>query len=328
MATVPETEVWGVDEENGTILWKNNKWRAKMIWLRKNTIFSRLRRRIQRSADWQVLLVLVVIAIGSTLFSGLQNSDQFSAQWWSDFSQNFSTEMFGAFVTFLLLEKVVGSRNAEDRLILQLRSSDNATALNALAELWARGWVRDGTLKRVDLGWANLQTANLSGADLRGANFYEANLQGAKLLNTELQEVDLKVADLKRANLYRANLQRADLRGTKLQEADLEEANLQGANLDDANLQGADLSFVNLQGVRLEGAKLRNAVLIGTNLRNTDLMGADLQGAKLRDVTFDEATVLPDQKPWSENVNMEKFTDPEHPEFWQPYGVDKYKSDE
>ena len=57
------------------------------------TIFRQLKRffktslrRIQRAGDWQVLLVLVFIAIASTIFSGLQNSDQFSGQWWSDFS--------------------------------------------------------------------------------------------------------------------------------------------------------------------------------------------------------------------------------------------------
>ncbi|MCI0712694.1 MAG: pentapeptide repeat-containing protein [Chloroflexi bacterium] len=205
-------------------------------------------RRMQRAADWQVLLVLILIAIGSTIFSGFQNSDQFSQQWWSDFSQNFSTEMFGAFLTFLLLEKIVGSRNTEGRLIRELGSMDNATTLKALRELNEKGWDRDGTLKEAFL--------------------LRANLEGAILENANLQEAFLVYANLRDAQLAKANLQ--------------------GAILGGANLQGADLFYANLQK-------------------------ADLKG-----VEFDEKTTLPDVTNWSPVVDMEKFTNPDHPDFWKP----------
>ena len=113
---------------------------------------------------------------------------------------------------------------------------------------------------------------------------------------------------------------------------------LQGANLNRADLQGADLSFANLKGANLLGANLEGANLGNTNLRNVNLKGANLKGANLWGANlkgidfeyarFDEKTILPDtkydwasktlDKYWTPETDMTRYTDPNHPDFWQP----------
>jgi hypothetical protein len=72
---------------------------------------------------------------------------------------------------------------------------------------------------------------------------------------------------------------------------------LQGARLQDANLQKVRLQYTNFQG----------AYLKNTNLRNVE----DVDKAQ-----FDENTILPDGTNWQPDIDMSRFTDPNHPNFW------------
>ncbi len=102
------------------------------------------------------------------------------------------------------------------------------------------------------------------------------------------------------------------LRGVKLESANLSGANLYSANLSGANLYRANLSDANLYSANLSGAELWYADLSGAKLQAANLKGANLGG-----VHFDENTELPDGTNWTPETNMERFTDPEHPEFWR-----------
>lgn len=218
---------------------------------------KRLRRLINWiESDRTVLGILMIVGIGSSVLSLLVTRGN---DWRSSWLQNFSTEMFGALLTFYLLEKVVGTRSEKERLIRQLRSRDHQFGLLAVEELKERGWLRDGSLQE---------------SDLMGVNLHEA---------------DLAFADLQESRLYRANLQKADLLRAELQEADMAFADLKGANFWDANLKG-------------------------TNLREASLR--DLQNISM--ATFDELTTLPNGDKWSDGYDLTVFTDPSHPDFWEP----------
>ena len=112
-----------------------------------------------------------------------------------------------------------------------------------------------------------------------------------------LRGVDLAGANLQEARLYQANMPRAVLEGTKLQRAVLGRADLQGADL-----TGADLAGANLWRARLQGARLYDA---------------NLKGAILDQAEFDEETYLPDRSHWTPGMDLHRFTDPAHPEFWR-----------
>lgn len=102
----------------------------------------------------------------------------------------------------------------------------------------------------------------------------------------------------------------------------LKDGSLKGICLCDADLRGENLWGANLQDVKLSRANLQGANLRGSELEGTMLDGANLQGAALRSMyigsaTFSEHTILPDGTLWIRDVDMMRFTDPDHPDFWR-----------
>lgn len=121
---------------------------------------------------------------------------------------------------------------------------------------------------------------------------------------------------LKNGALKGAHLTRANLEGANLQQVKLTNARLGLANLRRAKLTGAHLRCANLQGAVLEAACLR-----GTDLSDANLNDADLSGAKLDDSTiFSLETILPDMTYWTPGTDMERFTNPQNPDFWHARG--------
>jgi hypothetical protein len=199
-----------------------------------------MNRRLADLSNRSVMLILIGIAVASSALSFLVNvinQVDTAPGWWVSWLQNFSTEMFGAALTFILLTLIVGNRQEKQRLIRQLGSRVNEEAVRAAEELRAQGWLQDGSLQGLNLERANLKRADLNGANLQGANLHRA---------------DLQQANLSRVNLEAANLQQANLEETILREANLLGANLQQANLLGAFLGKANLCSANLQGVTLD----------------------------------------------------------------------------
>jgi hypothetical protein len=192
---------------------------------------------------------------------------------------------------------------SKEKLIAQMGSKDNKLVLEAITQLRAKGWFRDGSLRGVRLHEANLQNAPLAKADLEGAILLNANLTKAYLGETILRKADLMGAHLCEANM----------RNIVLTEANLAGANLNGAYLPDARLDRANLSGAKLQGINLWGARLH-----GANLQGTDMREALLYRAQ-----FDIETILPDGTCWTAETDMSRFTDPQHMHFWSLNGAHK-----
>jgi len=176
---------------------------------------------LYRLSDRAILLVLLIVGVATSGASLIVNvgSGRLSDEWWEGWLQNFSTEMFGAFLGFWLLGMIVDRRRQREakgeaqaalkqRLIREMRSKDNATALNAVEELDARGWLKDGSLQGVSLYGANLQGS-------RTLAF--ANLEKVKFWHADLRDTDMSYANLQMASLRGANLQGTNLGGVKLQ---------------------------------------------------------------------------------------------------------------
>jgi len=251
-----------------------------------------------------VLLILIVVALVSSLGALLWGNQE-----WDGLALNLGSEMAGAVVTYALLELFIGRRERREAegkelaakkadLIAQMGSQVQDVAIAAAEELQRHGWLTDGSLRGAILGGANLEGAILGGANLEGINLGRANLEGA--------------------NLGGANLQGAILILANLQGANLSQANLQGANLLAANLQGAFLIWANLQGANLLEANLQGAFLVQANLEEANLLGAFLVRANLEGANLDENTTLPDSTKWTPDTDMARFTNPDHPNFWQP----------
>jgi uncharacterized protein YjbI with pentapeptide repeats len=273
--------------------------------------------------DRGILIILVTVGIVMSLTSlALNPAGAFSAEWWRGLLQNFGTEMFGAAITFWLIELILNRRREQEqeievmnqekeRLIRDLRSSVNDISRRAVEELRHKGWLIDGTLRGIDLYEANLQKANLAGSDLQGAKMYgsNTNLQEADLHDANLRNCTLYNANLTGANLANAQIHNADLTATVLRESNLVQAKLQDSNLENANLQEANLSLADLQNAILKNARLQRANLQAVNLRGANLENADLSGVKDLSISaFDEFTVMPDGKNWTSDTMIGRFT--------------------
>lgn len=216
-------------------------------------------RKLEGLSDRQVLGLILAVAVGTSVVSWVLHlvaGMGTSADWWAGWLQNLGSEMLGAFATFLLIHLLVGGREEKGRLIRQMRSRDNALALQAVAELGAKGWLGDGAL--------------------RGANLVSANLHRLKLWDTILVE--------------------ADLHGV--------------------NLAGSKLDRVNFTRANLWAAELRGARLTSVNLESADLFHADLREVTFAKVEFNEDTRLPDGSRWHPEADLGRFTDEDHPDFF------------
>ena len=202
-------------------------------------------------------------------------------------------------MTELLLEKELrrSEPNTEVRDIARART---------LAVLRFLDGTRKGTLMRF-LYEANLiglpAVVDLHGADLRGADLSMASLDGT---------------NLGLANLQGANLVDSNLSGANLSIADLGDANLNGVILSGAHLHGTNLSEATLSGAILLGVALSDAHLAEADLREAYLGGANLSGANLSGAKLNRRTTLPDGTQWTPDTDLARFTDPDHPDFWQP----------
>ncbi|MEO1442763.1 MAG: pentapeptide repeat-containing protein, partial [Chloroflexota bacterium] len=193
----------------------------------------------------------------------------------------------GVLATVLIVD-LLNRRRAEqelkEQLLFELGSEDNSTALRALRLLKYKGWISN--LEQIDLRKANLTGADLSNSSLIGANLSAINIADGNLRNTQLQRI----------NLYFANLRDANLSGANLQAGELGRAILCGADLSDANMSGANLRYA--------GFDERTA----------------LPDSRIADVdTFNHRIIY--DKYWTPDTDMTRYTDPNHPEFWQPEWV-------
>lgn len=158
-----------------------------------------------RLVNVAVLALLLGIGLGTSLHSfEVDLTARAFATWWSGFWQNFSTEMYGAFLTFLLIEVLVGGREKRADEELQEAIADDLRNLmrgyiqgQEIARLRAvetqerrqptlDAMKANDLLRGVNLSGAGLERADLSGADLRGADFRRADLTGANFVGANL----------------------------------------------------------------------------------------------------------------------------------------------
>lgn len=241
-------------------------------------------------------VIVLLFLVGIPVFEGEGPFSQLG------YVMNAFTELLSIGLTALVLNRLaerreqVRQRNEDlHRIIREMRSKDGNEGRRAAEEARERGFLTDRSLN--------------------GANLWRANLSGADLRHSDLSGVDLGHANLSDAELYRTNLSGAILRHVDLSWTDMW----------DADLRGAKLNYAILNEAELHGANLSRAVL----------RQADLSGAQLDTTIFSRETVMPDaqrvskdengnpvyDKYWTPDADMSRYTNPNHPDFWQPTWV-------
>jgi len=231
-----------------------------------------------------IVLLLIGVLIGVGGYFYLYGTTWLPFQIIRDFYANFSTELISIALTVLIIDYLNRRRQDQQlkaQLIREMGSGDNGFALRAVAELMARGWASDGSLRGIDLSRANLAGAELAQADLTSVSLARANLAEANLSGSQLSTANLWGCDLSRANLRAADLAEANLQEADLSRAWLLGTNLPGSNLRKANLAGAILE--QFSQVKLDQVKSPVEVTIRERHR------PNLQGAK-----YDHDTIWPE----------------------------------
>lgn len=147
---------------------------------------------------------------------------------------------------------------------------------------------------------------------------------GSKENSMTLQAVEeLKVMGaLKDGSLVGQNFEEANLHGANMGRVNMRHAKMDFSDLREAVLFFADMEYADMSGVKARKtvftfANLKNANLVAADLRGALMMGADLTFAKLDQAAFDENTQLPDKTNWFKGIDLTRFTDPEHAQYWR-----------
>jgi hypothetical protein len=147
------------------------------------------KRRKLTLIDWLTVerlgFVLAVAGLGILLAGHLDQVGHLDLRrLWLDLYGSIGTGLVDIAITVLLIDRlnrVREDRTEVDRLIREMGSRDNGTAIRAVDALRARRALADGTLEQADLKYANLDGAIMSEANLRGAYLSFARLAGVDL---------------------------------------------------------------------------------------------------------------------------------------------------
>jgi hypothetical protein len=142
----------------------------------------------------QILAALVVIAV---VMGGISAFEDGHFEW-RGLAGNLATELLGAVITFIIIERIIDTRESQQQLRQQLirdmGNPDNGIAAHAVSELRVNGWLSDGSLAGWFLSGANLQGVYLRDANLKGLGLYRSNLKDAKITEEQL----IQLHDLRR----------------------------------------------------------------------------------------------------------------------------------
>jgi uncharacterized protein YjbI with pentapeptide repeats len=209
-----------------------------------------------------------------------------------EFASNLSAELGGIALTILLIDHLISRRELlqhKRQLSRQMSSRDNGTALSAVEELRASGWLTDGSLAGAYLRWANLQHSDLRKANLERIDFANAILSNVRLGPDIVFGYSEEDDDPFEEPPFEAVVYYPETE-YDFHELERNRVNLRNANLAFVNLSSSILNLSDLRGANLYGAKLHGIVLFGANLHQARYLN-DSQLSKCSVLTH---TTMPD----------------------------------
>lgn len=158
----------------------------------------------QRNPLQLVGIVLCVVGLMIILGGHLYQEGKFIGSLLiKDLWANVGAEILSIALTVLIIDRLNNRRLTtmeKSRLLLQMASPDSSVSQEAIRLLRAYGWLQDGSLREINLAWANLERGYLWNADLQGAKFLKANLKNVYLTYANLKgALDLSVDQLRQA---------------------------------------------------------------------------------------------------------------------------------
>ena len=246
---------------------------------------------IESASAYHVLGGLVLVGLGIWIGAHLFAGD-------SGFGSNIYAEFIGIVAAYFIIdflnrksEDRRRTRELKDRLLREARSSEPGIARYAFHEMQDRGLMYG-------------EESILRGAFLSETKPVKVDLNFARLDGSYLMESDFSKSSFLMANLDNTNLSNAKLHNAFFREARLRNADLEGADLANADLVGADLTGANLSNANLESSRLFIEYLFVPEEAQDD-------------PNVYKQLILPDGTTVTGDVDMSRFTNPQHDGFWR-----------
>jgi uncharacterized protein YjbI with pentapeptide repeats len=188
--------------------------------------------------------------------------------------------------------------------------------------------LRNLDLRRVNLENARMWSVNFSFSDMRGSNLSGAQLNSSNLDGVIFDDANFTNSDLTMCHSRGRQQVQGSIspRNASFENAVFNNTNLTSCGLGGANLKGANFIKANLKHTTFANSDLRSSVFSHVTLGMTNFKGSNLTYAKFDSVswrsrTYDgetRYTILPDGTKWNESTDIARFTDPDHPQYWNP----------
>jgi uncharacterized protein YjbI with pentapeptide repeats len=267
----------------------------------------------------QALILLVIVGVITSALSLFATTDSWIGNWLI----NFSTGMFGATITFYLIDILIGEREREqekrenDTRDARIRRENDEREARLRADAFERDerWKLDTKEREERFQKDEAERQKLFHAEMRSilerqdaenrqreirllidqmrSRNPESSDTAIKQLgrlgvlhNGILNNENLAFAHFIGADLNNAHLVSVDFRGAIFRKVQAKEADLRGANFTNATLEHSTFN-----GASLQGAVLRHAIMENSGFAHVDFEGADLSHANIRNSFLQGATL-------------------------------------
>ena len=279
-----------------------------------------------------ILSALLFFSIVFNAISLMLTSELLINDWLVSFFQNLGTDFFGALITYLLLENIIGgwkeklqeerSKTTQNEELEKKRFEQQIIACQELK--YASNPVEsqkiiDKMISLVLFKRINLSELSFNNLILSNADFTESKLVEITFINSRLNNCIFSFAYLSRVNFTSATLSKINANKAILVDANFTECIMPkskftrctiqngifvSAKINDGIFDGTDLSYSNFSNANLENVSFAKTNLKGADFKGARLYGANLRGANLSEVLLDKYTTLPDGKQWTINVDL------------------------
>lgn len=264
-------------------------------------------------------IILLLLALGLGIWGYIRLNGDFDMDTFvEDFYANISGELGSIGITVIVIDQLNRRREKKEQ---QRREIEDFKRLQRQYEVRLRHARNPTEMRSLLIEMDVLHVLN--GSDLAGLDLTGIKL-GKPAPGTILDPVFPVSWDKQpgRIDLRKAKLDSTNFEGSSLTSVDLREVHALHTNLRDADLSFADLRNAFFGYANVSGTNLTKANLEAASFSYSTLSEAKLTNANLRDVDFHrtslDGVVLPDGSKLTEPEQIARFTDPNHPQFWQP----------
>lgn len=205
---------------------------------------------------------------------------------------NIAAEVIGILITVLIIDFLYDTKRQyelKERLLIEIRSTDNGTASRAALLLESNGWLHDGTLENKDLMNANLSNFNPNKYPVfKRTNLTKANFSYSTFLSADFSYS--ASSPLLQGYAYLGPL--------------FHDGEFYSCRFNDSKLSGADFSNAVLTNSSFRNAILNNAYFINSTCYRVDFTDAIIRFEQLSLCNSLMGATLPDGTKYNGCLNL------------------------